>query len=211
MDKARLATIALVGAYFLNVAWNPQSWRMLDGVDLLIHEAGHPVFGLLGEFMGFAGGTLMQVLVPAAFVFHFLRDGKPFQAILVSFWVGQSLLNISVYASDAQDMALPLFGAGERIHDWNWMLSELGLLGATPWIAGFIRLLGTGVILGAIALGLALSGVPLPLSFAARTGTPPSAPEFGPDTPSKPVTPRERPARKRTGPSRKSSFRRKTD
>jgi len=161
LKKGRLAITCLAGAYFLNAAWDPQRWRFLDGVNLLIHEAGHPVFAILGEFMGFAGGTLMQLIIPAAFSFHFLREGKPFQALLLLFWLGQSLLNVSVYAADAQDMDLPLFGAGDRIHDWNWMLGTLGWLGATPVIAGGFRLLGTGIILAAFLAGLYASGVPL--------------------------------------------------
>jgi hypothetical protein len=162
MNKGRLAIVGLVGLYFLEVAWHPERWRMLDGVDLLIHEAGHPIFAILGEFMGFAGGTLMQLLIPGAFVFHFLREGKPFHAVLILFWLGQSLLNVSVYAADAQEMELPLFGAGERIHDWNWMLDTLNLLEATPFVAGCFRLIGTGVILTALFLGLYASGVPVP-------------------------------------------------
>ena len=196
IDKGQLAVISLVGAYFLNVAWNPERWRWLDGVNLLIHEAGHPVFAILGEFMGFAGGTLMQLLMPAAFVFHFLREGKPFQAILVFFWLGQSLLNVSVYAADAQEMALPLFGAGERIHDWNWMLDTLNLLDATPIIAGGFRLLGTGVILAALLAGLLASGVRLPALL-----TP------APERP----TARPKPARARAGSVRSKKFRRDAD
>ncbi len=31
---------------------------LLDGANLLFHEAGHPVFGILGPTMGLYGGTL---------------------------------------------------------------------------------------------------------------------------------------------------------
>jgi hypothetical protein len=34
----------------------------MDSVDLAIHEAGHPLFGIFGEFIGYAGGALMQLL-----------------------------------------------------------------------------------------------------------------------------------------------------
>lgn len=192
MNKGRLAVTGVAGAYFLSVAWDPQRWRLLDSVNLLIHEAGHPLFAVFGEFMGFAGGTLMQLLIPLAFVLHFLREGKPFQALLVLFWLGQSLLNVSVYAADAQAMALPLFGGGDRIHDWNWMLDSLNLLGATPLIAGTIRLLGTCVILAALLAGFYASGVRMPVPVPSQA-------------PSKP-----KPARKRAGSTRSKGFRRQS-
>lgn len=43
--------------------WMP----FLDGVNLLFHEAGHPLFGIFGwESLTILGGTLMQVLILAA-------------------------------------------------------------------------------------------------------------------------------------------------
>ena len=33
-------------------------------IDLVFHEAGHPIFGVFGRFMGVLGGSLNQVLVP---------------------------------------------------------------------------------------------------------------------------------------------------
>lgn len=147
--------------YFGDVMIHPDKWRLLDSFNLIVHEAGHPIFAILGEFMGFAGGTLMQLLVPAAFLVSFFRQGQPFSSALMLFWLGQSLVNVSIYAGDAATMDLPLFGAGDRIHDWNWMLGELNLLGATPLIAGSFRLLGLScIVLGALAC-FSLAGLKL--------------------------------------------------
>ncbi len=44
----------------------------LHGVNLVFHEAGHVIFGLFGEFMGIAGGSLNQVLIPLAATIAFL-------------------------------------------------------------------------------------------------------------------------------------------
>ena len=68
------------------------------------------------------------------------------------FWVGQSILNVYVYAQDAVTMLLPLVGGG--IHDWNWMLERLGWLGYTKSIAGMIRLVGTFTIFIAAILSI---------------------------------------------------------
>jgi hypothetical protein len=46
-------------------------------------------------------------------------------------------------------LQLPLLGGEDSIHDWNYMLSELGLLPSTAKIAMSIRTLGAITIVGA--------------------------------------------------------------
>jgi hypothetical protein len=145
-NPAKLAVAVLGGIYFLWCAYRPFQWRFIDNVNLIIHEAGHVVFMFGGEFLAIAGGSLFQVIVPAVFVGYFYREGKPYSAALVLFWVGHSMLNVSVYASDAQAMALPLLGGEGVIHDWNYLLSELGWLKLTSRIANAIRFVATLVI-----------------------------------------------------------------
>ena len=149
---------ALASVYFLWCAATPYEWKFLDGVNLIIHEAGHMVFMPFGEFMMIAGGSLFQVIMPAAFVYYFFRECKFFSASLVLFWVGQSLINVSVYANDAQAMNLPLLGGGDAIHDWNYLLSVTGLLPQTDLISGLIRASATLTIVGAAILSFAYAG-----------------------------------------------------
>ena len=87
----------------------------MDIVDLPIHETGHLVFRPFGEFIMFAGGTIFQIVMPAVFVGYFVWKEKYYSAAFVLFWVGQSFLNIHVYASDAVQMVLPLVGGGNTI------------------------------------------------------------------------------------------------
>lgn len=70
----------------------------------------------------------MQLLIPAMFfTFYFIKKNKPgFQIAL--FWFGESMMNVSVYASDARTHALPLLGGNKTYHDWTWMLSRLDLM-----------------------------------------------------------------------------------
>lgn len=150
-QKAKLTIAILVGAYFLWAAAHPDHWRMIDGVNLIIHEAGHLFFKPLGEFMMIAGGSLFQVIVPLTFAIYFYFNRKQFSCALVLFWLGESLLNVSVYAADSVLMQLPLLGGNDSIHDWNYMLNELGLLWHTEKIALIIRALGTLVIVFALA------------------------------------------------------------
>src|SRR5204862_6430498 len=89
---------AIASAYFLWCAYDPFQWHLIDGVNLVIHEAGHIVFRPFGEFMMIAGGSLFQVIMPALFVGYFCYQRQFYSAALVLFWVGESILNVSVYA-----------------------------------------------------------------------------------------------------------------
>ncbi|MEP6704169.1 MAG: zinc ribbon domain-containing protein, partial [Acidobacteriota bacterium] len=136
----------------------------LDLVDLPIHETGHLVFRLFGEFLGVAGGSLFQVIVPAVFVGYFGMRMQYYSAAVVLFWVGQSILNVWVYASDAVVMQLVLTsgftGSEGSFHDWNYLLTRTGLIGSTKLIAGIIRALGTMVIISAGVLSIYYSLFP---------------------------------------------------
>ncbi|HEX8459409.1 MAG TPA: hypothetical protein VF656_19105 [Pyrinomonadaceae bacterium] len=147
--------VALVAAlYFLWCAYDPHQWHLIDGVNLVIHEAGHIVFMPFGEMLTVAGGSLFQVIVPLVFAGYFYRRGQIYSAALVFFWVGESLLNVSVYAGDALDLELPLLGGEDSIHDWNHLLSANGLLPATHKIALAIRSAGTLAIFAAAFFSL---------------------------------------------------------
>lgn len=147
----KLIFAILLSIYFLWIVWDPMQGSFLDNVDLPIHEFGHLLFRILGEFMGIAGGSLSQVIFPAVFVGYFLWQRSFYSAAIVSLWVGQSILNVWVYASDAVVMQLVLTsgstGAEGSFHDWNYMLSHFGLLGSTKTVAGIIRFIGTSTII----------------------------------------------------------------
>jgi len=124
--NARLALTLLLAIYGFVLLRDPGSFRLIDNVDLAIHEAGHVFFGPFGEFIGFLGGTLMQLIVPVTFVGYFLYRRDQYAASVMLWWVGQNLWNISVYIKDARAMELPLVGGG--VHDWRVILGETGLL-----------------------------------------------------------------------------------
>ncbi len=130
--------------------------RFLDRVDLVIHEAGHLFFSWFGEFLQVCGGTIGQLFVPAAFTVYFYFRREFFSSAVTFFWVGQNLFNISVYVKDAQAMALPLVSVGggeDAIHDWNYLLSRLGLLRWDHAIGSLIYLLGLLVIIASVVWG----------------------------------------------------------
>ena len=77
------------------------SYTLLDNADLVIHEAGHVFFMIFGRFIYMAGGTLMQILLPSLIIYFFFRNYYITGVQVAGFWLGQNLINISVYAADA--------------------------------------------------------------------------------------------------------------
>ena len=148
----RILTVLLFawGAYDLA---HPGRGTLLDGVDLAIHETGHLVFNPFGEFVGFAGGTLFQLILPAIFVGYFWRRGDRHAASVALWWVGQNCGHIATYVADARAQELPLVGGGE--HDWFYLLSATRHLPDDLAIARAIRSAGVILLVGSTVWGLA--------------------------------------------------------
>jgi hypothetical protein len=132
---------------------SPETYRWLDSLDLAIHETGHLVFALAGETIHILGGTLFQLIVPAAFAVALWRRDDRHGASVPLWWMGQNCWNISVYIRDARAQQLPLVGGGE--HDWAILLDQWGWLERDQSLGGAVYLVG--VMLYALALGAAWS------------------------------------------------------
>ena len=113
-SAARVGLIVLLAAYGLIILSSPDQFRLIDNVDLAIHEAGHVFFNPFGEFIGFLGGTLLQLIVPVSFFGYFLHRGDRFAAAVLLWWVVPNCWNVSVYIKDARSQLLPLVGGGEH-------------------------------------------------------------------------------------------------
>lgn len=142
------------GYYFLQYARDPMAPHFIDAVNLVIHEAGHAILGPFGLFLHVAGGSILQIAVPIAFVVYFWRRKERYSAGLVLYWVGQNLINISVYARDAVMMQLPLLGGDPAGHDWHNLLDMLHVLPHTAIIAKSIEVSGWVVLV--VAFGVSL-------------------------------------------------------
>lgn len=157
----KLIFAVLLCIYFALIALYPMEGSFLDNVDLAIHETGHLLFGIFGEFMMIAGGSLFQVIFPLVFVGYFIRQKSFYSAAIVMLWVGQSILNVWVYAADAIVMQLVLTsgftGTEGSFHDWNYLLERTGLLDSTKTVAGIIRFFGTVTIVVAGAWSIYFS------------------------------------------------------
>jgi len=142
----------LMAAYGIMCAHSPSDFYFLDRVNLTAHEAGHLLFSWFGQFIMILGGTIGQLLVPAAFTVYFSLRHVYFSASVTLFWIGQNFLNISVYAKDAQAMNLPLvsIGGGDAIHDWNYILTKVGLLRWDRAVGNTIYGIGVVIIIAAV-------------------------------------------------------------
>jgi hypothetical protein len=120
---------------------------ILDSANLAFHEAGHPLFGLLSERLMVYGGTLMQLLIPAACAWEFYRREQRWSFYVCLIWIAENGLNISHYLADARAHRLPLVGGvdPEFFHDWTEILSRWSLLNQNTTLAWLVRL-------GAVAL-----------------------------------------------------------
>ncbi|MCR4418223.1 MAG: hypothetical protein NUV92_10840 [Ignavibacteria bacterium] len=114
--------LSFAAIYFL---LNRGTYTFLDLVDLFIHEPGHLIFGLFGEFIQFLGGTLMQIILPFSVGVVFFLKGQRYLSQIFFFWLGHNFTNISVYVDDANKMKLRIIGGA---HDWNWILNKLNII-----------------------------------------------------------------------------------
>jgi len=131
-------------------------FSFLDFINLAFHEAGHLFLGFFGRFIMMMGGTIFQLMIPAACAVHLWRQDNRIGWQLCVFWFGESLLNISIYAGDAINQALPLVGGGE--HDWTYLLTVTHLIAHTPATAKVIFLTGSAIIFWSLYL-IARDGV----------------------------------------------------
>ncbi|CAN5512297.1 hypothetical protein BH23BAC4_BH23BAC4_12870 [soil metagenome] len=117
--------------------YNPGAlWQLFHAACLIPHEAGHFFFRVFGEFAMIAGGTIMQILLPAILVFQGVYWEHRLGTQLALLWLGQSCVDVSIYAADASAQSLPLLGGSAVIHDWHYMLARLDWLAYHQTIAG---------------------------------------------------------------------------
>lgn len=130
--------LIIVVAYMLPSFLFPGEWRIIDAVDLVIHEAGHTITFFLPQFLAILAGSALQVLVPIVFAGYFFLHGDRFSSSVTLLWAAQSLVNVSIYARDAEVMRLELLGGDGVIHDWNYILGNLHLVHYATLVGGIM-------------------------------------------------------------------------
>lgn len=139
---------------------NAAGASFLHYVNLIFHEAGHVVFSPFGQFITSLGGTLGQLLMPAICgVVLLIKTRDPFGGSVALWWLGESFLDIAPYIYDAKAGQLPLLGGGTGNssvygrHDWNYLLTETGLISFDHTIAKICFFIGTLIMVLSLIWG----------------------------------------------------------
>ncbi|MEZ5064205.1 MAG: hypothetical protein R3B81_05690 [bacterium] len=110
---------------------------VFKGLNLGIHELGHYVFAPGGDLLAALGGSLLQCLVPFIAMAMFVKQRDWFAVSFAWGWLATNYFELAPYVGDAVRMELPLVtpGGGHPIHDWNYILGDLGWLRYTENLA----------------------------------------------------------------------------
>jgi hypothetical protein len=159
---ALLAALAVWGGrlVFAGIASNAAGESLLHLVNLPFHEAGHVLFRPFGTFVTSLGGTLGQLLIPLICLLVLLfRSRDPFGAAICLWWLGENFLDIAPYVNDTRAGELPLLGGNfghsspYGFHDWEFILTELGLLRYDHLLAAASHHFGALLMAGALLWG----------------------------------------------------------
>ncbi|MBF8304838.1 MAG: hypothetical protein HW398_26 [Acidobacteria bacterium] len=159
---ALIGWLAFYGLFLVHALTNQTGFLLIDPVNLIVHEAGHLLFGWLGSTLGLWGGTLLEIAVPLALAVHFALHRQATGVAFAVFFLFENFLYISTYMADARAQVLPLVTVGDpdaaEGHDWFLIFLRWGLLEHDVSIARGVRILGWLGMLGTIAW-LAKQGV----------------------------------------------------
>jgi hypothetical protein len=159
---ARAALLLGLAIWTIQFARTPLSSDAMDSFlhlpDLVFHEAGHIIFSPFGRFMTVLGGSLLQFLVPVIAAIAFVRQEDAFSAAICAWWAGQNLIDLAPYIADARALSLVLLGGhtGAEVegHDWEFILTQLGVthldrqIGMTAYALGLLIMIAAMAVAG---------------------------------------------------------------
>ncbi len=153
-DWTKLVSLILIGGYLFYCMTHTDRWHIIDGANTVFHEAGHLILRFMGIFVGVLGGTLFQLAVPITCFISAWWGLKRFEASIIAIWIGQNLVNISVYMDDAIGRNLQLLGGDYSIHDWYYLFTHTNLLEKSHQIATVVHGLGFLVAIAGVLYAL---------------------------------------------------------
>ncbi len=144
------------------LAIRPDSWTPFSPLDLVIHEVGHPLFSFFGEWMHYAGGTILQHLVPVFAMIALLKQGEYFAIPFCGAWFSVNMYATATYIADTRSQVLPLvtLGTGDepaevRFTDWEYLLDRIPGLSIEydAHVALAVRIMAFIIMWSSIGLG----------------------------------------------------------
>jgi len=160
----RIGLVAALAIWTVSFARTPLSpdvnQSFLHLPNLVFHEAGHILFSPFGRFITVLGGSLMQCLIPIVAAIAFIKQEQPFSAAIMGWWAGQNLVDLAPYIADARALRMVLLGGrtGAEVegHDWEYILTQLGVthldhgIGMTAYALGILVMIGSLVLAGTL-------------------------------------------------------------
>jgi len=136
---------------------NAASRSFLSFINLPFHESGHAIFSPFGDFIHSLGGTLGQLMMPTICGAVLLwKTNDAFGAAVSLWWLGENFLDTVSYINDAIALTMPLLGGNQGItspygfHDWEFLLTESGVVKHAHEIAKTVHIIGSILILFAL-------------------------------------------------------------
>ena len=167
-DEAKIDSLMLMGRVLVflfisiwgirlmmtTIASNAVGESFMHLINLPFHEFGHILFRPFGQFITSLGGTLGQLLMPLICGGTLLiKTRDPFGASVALWWFGENFLDIAPYMNDARAGDLPLVGGNfghsspYGFHDWEYLLTESGLLKYDHILANLSFFIGSVIML----------------------------------------------------------------
>ncbi len=137
-----------------NAIFGGHLFQWFDLVFIPIHEGGHLLFRMFGEWITVAGGTFLQLFAPFALAVYFAFRRQAPGTAFCAFFFFEQFLPIGIYMSDARAQVLTLVTVGDSddvIHDWFYLFSHAGLLEHDTQIASAFRFVGWIGMLATVA------------------------------------------------------------
>ena len=125
---------------------------------LPLHEGGHFLFMFFGRTLHILGGSFWQIMFPLLWFVIAARQ-RSHVAPFPLFWVGENMMDVSLYMRDAPLRWLPLLGGHSSQHDWYNLFSQWNLLDSSDTFADLFYYGGSLLALGAIVAGIGLAFV----------------------------------------------------
>ena len=152
--RPRAVLIPILAYYLFRHLGDFSYEGIYGGLNLVLHEAGHPLFSWSrNELLTIAGGTLFEMLCPILVGIMFYRQRDMMGMVVALFWLGTTFLDAAPYAADARAQVLPLVSTGDGPigHDWFEMLYRFELLQYDQQIAGGLRGIGLALLITSLA------------------------------------------------------------